>query len=49
MLRTVCRDDEENVPQILAKKMLDSIAGVTCKKFEASGIVVPIVLAAIKE
>ena len=26
MLRTVCRDDEENVPQILAKKMLDSIA-----------------------
>ena len=49
MLRTVCRDDEENVPQILAKKMLDSIAGVTCKKFEAPGIVVPIVLAAIKE
>ena len=49
MLRTVCRDDEGNVPQILAKKMLDSIAGVTCKKFEAPGIVVPIVLAAIKE
>lgn len=49
MLRTVCRDDEQNVPQVLARKMLDSIAGVTCKKFEAPGIVVPIVLAATKE
>ena len=49
MLRTVCRDDEQNVPQVLARKLLDSIAGVTCRKFEAPGIVVPIVLAAIKE
>lgn len=49
MLRTVCRDDDQDIPQNLARKMLDSIAGVTCKNFEAPGIVAPIVLAATNE
>lgn len=49
MLRSVCRDDTENNPQILANVLHDSIAGVTRKNYEAPGIVVPIILACLKE
>lgn len=44
MLLSVCRDDTESNPQILANVLHDSIAGVTRKNFEAPGIVVPIIL-----
>ena len=49
MLQAVCREGAQCVPQILARKLLDSIAGVTCKNYEAPGIVVPIILAALNE